>query len=372
MVKQTIDDQLLRHWPLDKLHFLHLEMGMQCNVRCAMCYQTDFSPRSRLSEAVWREKLVPAYEKARTLVIVGGEPTVIPSCRKLVEMTAVNHPHLKLDMATNGVLFRDFWVDAFIEHGSCINFSFHSVNPDLYARVVKFGNLAHVIKNVDNMVRRKAETGSEVIVRISVVATDDTVLHIPDFVAWGAEHGLDQVLVMTDQLSRFQNTPISQVRDSISRTYEIADANPQMKVIHLDDFDWFYARMHSLEPLRQRIAGETRKAPCPTAFDGLYINDDGAAKPCCKSWYLFGNLVHQSLEEVWNSPAAYLFRKRMLNMDFRDCTVACDLNANPIDHRIATMRKAYWVFRRNPRTAVAKGLRKLGLTSAQTKTKSKP
>ncbi|RPH93985.1 radical SAM protein [candidate division KSB1 bacterium] len=362
-----MDDQTLRNWPLDKLKFIHLEMGMQCNVRCSMCYQTDFSPNSRLSDAIWKEKMRPAYQTADYLVIVGGEPTVIPSCRELVKLVTSEYPNLTLDMATNGLLFNGFWADMFLEHGHCINFSIHTTKPDLYPRIVQFGNLQKVIENIDHVVQRKVETGSSLQIRTSVVVTNDTVLQIPDFILWSAEHGLDQVLIMTDQLGKFQDIPQAQVRDSIERAYQIADANPQIEVISLGDFDWYYASLHGLDSVRPRTSGSARRAPCPTAFDGIYVNDDGSAKPCCRSWYLYGNLNRQTLQEIWNSEAAYRFRRRMLKMDFRDCTVACDLNANPIDHRIAFLRKAYWVFRRNPRNALKKGMRKLGLTTAQIK-----
>jgi MoaA/NifB/PqqE/SkfB family radical SAM enzyme len=360
-----MDERTLRNWPLEKLRFLHLEMGLQCNVRCAMCYQTDFSPKSQLPEAVWKDRLLPVYRSANRLVISGGEPTVIPGCRKLLEIVTKDYSHLTLDTVTNGLLFRGIWMEAFLSQGHCVNFSINAVDPGLYARIVQFGNFGQVAGNIDEFVRRKIEARSQVLIRISTVMTDDTAMHLPQLVQWGVDHGLDEVLVFTDHVGQIRGVPTSAVRESVARAYEIGDGNPQIRLVLLGDFDWYYSMLHGLKPVRPRSISETPSGPCSTAFDTLFVETDGMAKPCCKSWYLFGNLCSQSLEEVWNGEAACRFRQRMLNLDFRDCQVDCELNANPIHYRVATVRKAYWAFRRDPKSAFAKGLRRLGLTSAQ-------
>jgi hypothetical protein len=45
--------------------------------------------------------------------------------------------------------------------------------------------------------------------------------------------------------------------------------------------------------------------------------------------------------------------------------VACDLNANPIDPKVAHLRKAYWVFRRDPKSVFVKVVRRLRGGTAQ-------
>jgi MoaA/NifB/PqqE/SkfB family radical SAM enzyme len=365
-------DRVLREWPLENLRFVHVEMGLQCNVRCAMCYQTDFSPKSQLPEAVWKEKLLPVYRTAERLIISGGEPTVIPGCRKLLEMVRGDYSNLTLDTVTNGLMFRGIWMEAFLAQGHCVNFSINATDSRLYERIVQFGNFKQVTGNIEELVRRKSETGSKVLTRISTVMTDDTATHLPDFVRWAVDHGLDEVLVFTDHFGQIRRVSTSKVRESVSRAYEIEDANPQVRLVLLGDFDWYFSMLHGLPPVRPRPPAEAPSGPCLTAFDTLFVETDGVAKPCCKSWYMLGNLLHQSLREIWNGSAAYRFRRRMLNLDFRDCLVTCELNAHPIDRRIATVRKAYWAFRRDPKSAFAKGLRRLGLTSAQRQRKKAP
>jgi MoaA/NifB/PqqE/SkfB family radical SAM enzyme len=214
------------------------------------------------------------------------------------------------------------------------------------------------------MVHRRNETGCALCIRSSMVIFDETLEEVPLFIQWSADHGLDQALFFTDYLGTIHHEP-AQVQKIIGEAYAAADRNPQMKVLLLEDFDWSFASRHGLTPVRTRPIFEKEAKPCPVAFDTLFVNPDGAAKPCCKSWYLFGNLVRNSLAEVWNSPSAVRFRERQVRLDFRDCLVVCDLNPKPINRHVADIRKACWVIRRDPKAAVAKGLRKLGLTSSQ-------
>ena len=355
----------LRHWPLRNLREIHIEMGKQCNVRCAMCYQTDFSPATKAADLIWKERLLPAYHAARTLTISGGEPTIMPAARELLELVMRNYSQLELNLVTNGVLFRGIWEDAFLKQGAFLNFSLNAIDPELYRQLVQFGKQDDVIANIDRLVKRRNETKSKLKIRISTVVLEQTLAEMPAFVQWAADHGLDQVLIFTDHLGQPLRQPPAVVQKQIALTYEAADRNPQLKLIHLDDFDGYYASLHGLSPVRPRPVMQKQPEPCPIALDTLFVNPDGAAKPCCKSWYLFGNLLKSSLAAVWNSERAYVFRKRMLNLDFRDCMVACDLNARPINPKAAQVRKAYWVVRRDPKSAVKKGLRKFGLTNAQ-------
>ena len=173
------------------------------------------------------------------------------------------------------------------------------------------------------------------------------------------------MLIYSDLLRGIRKQTPADVRDYLTRAYEATDRNPQLRVILLEDFDRVFAAKHGMKPVRERSEAERATKPCNMGFDSVAINPDGTTHPCCKSWYSYGNLIESDFMSVWNSEAAYKFRKRMLGMDFRDCEVACDLNAKPISKKVADARKAYAVIKRDPRRAVKKGLRRLGLSSAQ-------
>jgi MoaA/NifB/PqqE/SkfB family radical SAM enzyme len=360
-------EEELRHWPIERMKSMLLEMGAQCNVRCSMCFQTDFSPATKLADIVWKERLLPAYQHIENLTFTGGEPTILANCRKLIEMIIRDYPQIRLDTATNGLLFKGFWTDVFLKQGDCVNFSINSTNPETYARVVQFGKYGDVINNIENLIQQKRQRGSKLVVRISTVVTDDTVDELPSFAQWAVDHGLDQVLYNSDIVRSISRYDAAHIQKRIAETYEIIDKNPQVKILFVEDFDWFYASLHKIKPVRERTILTKERKPCHVAFDGLNLTYHGDVRPCCKTWCSFGNLVHNTLDEVWNSQAAYRFRRRMLNLDFADCSIPCDLNANPINAHLSNLRRAYWAVKRDPGKVGKKLIRKLGLSNAQIK-----
>ena len=49
---------------------------------------------------------------------------------------------------------------------------------------------------------------------------------------------------------------------------------------------------------------------CPKPYDYLYINIDGKATPCCDlPRYEVGNVLKQSIDEIWHSENMQYFRE---------------------------------------------------------------
>src|SRR5450432_702411 len=88
--------------PLRGLSHLKLYMGLQCNVRCKMCFQTDYSPRVRMEPELYKDRLREAYPYVQVVKLVGGEPTIMKNCRDAAAFLRA-YPNVKLDITTNGV-----------------------------------------------------------------------------------------------------------------------------------------------------------------------------------------------------------------------------------------------------------------------------
>ena len=363
----SISDDELRRWPLERLYELEIEMGRQCNVRCVMCCQTDFKPGSKQAEIVWKERLLPGYQSARELTISGGEATVIPGAKELLRMIMDNYPHLKLNCITNGLLFRGVWTEALAKQGKIVNISMNAIDAALYKTVVQFGRQKDVIENLKRLIDRRNELGTALKVRISTVVLDETIHEMATFIHWAADHGLSQVVFSRNQLGEITKYTTQEVQTFVTEAYAASDQHPELEVLGLNEFDWIFAERNGLKPVRPRQVFGRPVEACRTAFNTLKVDPFGYAFTCCRTWYYFGNLVKQTLQEVWQSKAAFRFRKRMLNLDFRDCRVDCEYNAKPIPYKVAQARKAYWVYKRDPKVGAQKTLRILGMTEPQIK-----
>lgn len=81
--------------------------GTGCNLACDFC-DTDFSPREKLTPAQILER-VAVYGPCRFIVITGGEPTLQPGFRVLVDLLHVNGYYVTME--TNGSSAETFGVD---------------------------------------------------------------------------------------------------------------------------------------------------------------------------------------------------------------------------------------------------------------------
>ncbi|MFZ5432312.1 MAG: SPASM domain-containing protein [Calditrichota bacterium] len=162
---------------------------------------------------------------------------------------------------------------------------------------------------------------------------------------------------------------IGEIRHFIEQAYTIADRFPQLQITGLDGFDDRFSKYCRLPVIRPEVALKRKTPSCRAPWDSLFINPYGYAYPCPNTSYFFGNLVQRPLEEVWNSHAAQVFRKRLAAYDHRDCFPGCAENARPVNLLYHDIRKAVWIARRDPKHFLQKGLRRLGLTNAHLKTK---
>lgn len=63
------------------------------------------------------------------------------------------------------------------------------------------------------------------------------------------------------------------------------------------------------------------KIICTHPFEWLELHPDGKVFSCCPAWLKtpIGNLLEQSLQDIWNGPAARGLRKNILNGTFHSC-----------------------------------------------------
>jgi 7-carboxy-7-deazaguanine synthase len=81
--------------------------GTGCNLACDFC-DTDFSPREKLAPAEVMERIA-AFSPCRFVVITGGEPTLQPAFRELVDLLHANGYYVTME--TNGSSEETWGVD---------------------------------------------------------------------------------------------------------------------------------------------------------------------------------------------------------------------------------------------------------------------
>jgi len=166
---------------MERMTELHLVMGSQCNVRCAFCYQKSYSPKDDLSPDIVKD-LLPKLRGVKNLIVQGGEPTVMKSCKMIRDHIAEAGFEGRICFLTNGVLFKDEWIDFMLSQKGAIHFSINASCKEVYDRTVRYGDFDAVMTNLKRILDLKKERGQkEPFLDLSFVIYKDNMWDILDF-----------------------------------------------------------------------------------------------------------------------------------------------------------------------------------------------
>jgi molybdenum cofactor biosynthesis enzyme MoaA len=304
---------------IDRLVF---NMGNQCNARCIMCFQPEFTAKHNMPKDIYTEKLRSVYPYVKSVKIQGGEPTIMRNCRELVEILR-DYPQIRVTLTTNGISVSDFWHETFLAQCGHINFSVNAASESVYNKVVKHGNFNEVVNNIERVTTgRRTVTPT---VSISMVVLGENILELAAFIKLGNALGVDRVEFIIDPILTFSHSLSGEkILDEIHRAEE------QLKVGHVT-----VDGLHTLKRHCTRVKSDSVQSPaptkniCPMPFRTLLVASNGDLKLCCNTWVKIGNLNNKPVADLWKGAKAETFRRRITSNNYLWCEPFCPDNSNP-------------------------------------------
>ncbi|MCB2228361.1 MAG: radical SAM protein [Desulfarculaceae bacterium] len=332
-----------------KVERLHLIMGVHCNVRCVMCYQTSFSRDLAMPAEIYREHLQPLYSHVKTVKLQGGEPTVMRNCKEFC-LLARDFPQLKVAVTTNGINLNRFWLATLVNQGRYVNISLNAAHEESYGRVVKYGDFHKVVNNISRLV--EANQGGELGVAMSMIIIPANVKDIADFLRLGISLGVGEINFGFDPLLSFRHLPPKEeLHPILERAFDLlAESGVRSEGLEV------YARRVGYDPGPEALA----KVPahCSLPFNNVVVDEKGEVRLCCNTWVSVGNTYEQGIAEILDGPKARRFRKMIKKGNYRWCDPKCPDNPHP--HRLATAHKYLHQARKDPKEFAGKVKAKLG------------
>jgi cyclic pyranopterin phosphate synthase len=202
------------------IDYLRVSVTDRCDLRCVYCmseHQT-FLPRAEVLSIEELDRLCSAFIGlgTRKLRLTGGEPLVRRGFMDLVERLS---RHLKtgaldeLTLTTNGAQLARFASELARLGVRRLNVSLDSLEPDVFRRITRGGNLDQVIAGIE------AAEAAGIRVKINTVALKgDNAAELPAIIQWAHGRGLDITLIETmpmgevEQDRTDQYLPLSKVR----------------------------------------------------------------------------------------------------------------------------------------------------------------
>jgi radical SAM protein with 4Fe4S-binding SPASM domain len=249
-----------------------VETTAKCNLYCPMCpRETHKQPKADMTDQVFERLVREAGNTAEHMMLIGlGEPFMD---RRIFERIEFCHLHsVSTLLSTNGTFLDEATaarvLDSPLEQ---ITLSFDGASKETFEFYRKGAKFEKVRDNFARFARMKHARRSKLQIVVQLVKMEGNAAEVDEFVRfWSAIPGVDQLRIKEDETNL-------------------------------------------MRPDAGHSAGEW-KHPCHYLWRGpMYVKQNGDVYPCCQSYMLdgspAGNLVEQSLEQIWNSEALERMRR---------------------------------------------------------------
>lgn len=297
-----------------ELNSLPLRATMQttdfCNLNCIMCQIHSQEEKHQLKQMSVSdfdkivEKLFPTLVEAHPTNV--GEPLISPwfnyLCQKCKEYGVL------LDITSNGTLLTE---EKILEILPClldIKVSFDGAKKETFEKIRKGANYNHLLKNIENFVRLRNETGSKSTITLQMTLFNFNYTELPDLIMLAKEKGVDKVKAYhvfsysdeVDKLSLMHNMEqFEKIRlESLALAKQIG-----LSVSIAEPF--------SNDPLKDVNTLVCQK--CRLPWTECFIDYDGSVYPCHSHNHIaYGNIFSETANDVWNSEYAKKLRSALI------------------------------------------------------------
>lgn len=284
---------------------VQIEITNRCNYTCGMCPRESFNlPEYDIPFDLF-QKIIGRIESRYNITLTGwGEPLLHP---KLLDMIAyTKRKGHSVGITTNGLLLAPF-IEKFINTLDKLTVSLDSIEGNT---VVVDGHPSNnvVQRHIESLIKCRGGKKKPV-VTIQITMHDKQ--QCLDTLRFAGEVGADRAYLvrLNNPLgnSSFKRPGLEEEREICKESEEIARKYGLQVDNNYTAFDNGLLRLlyKRLRPMMYRF-----DKYCPKPYDYLYINIDGKATPCCDlPRYEVGNILKQSIDEIWNGENMRYFRE---------------------------------------------------------------
>lgn len=211
--------------------YLRVSVTDRCDLRCVYCMaeKMTFLPKKEVLTLEELDRIASAFVGlgVRKIRLSGGEPLVRKGFMTLVEDLS---RHLRsgaldeLTLTTNGTQLAQHAADLARLGVRRINVSLDTLNPHLFAKLTRGGNLTQVIGGIE------AAQAAGIAIKINTVAlAHDNAAELPALIQWAHGRGCDITLIETMPLGEVeadrtdQFLSLGEVRQELSSYWTLTD-----------------------------------------------------------------------------------------------------------------------------------------------------
>ena len=305
-----------------KLTSLICALTSRCNIHCIMCdtWRTPWEIPQRTYEEI--RSLLPYLEH---VIWLGGEVFLSKYFEELIEETK-EYPYLAQRINTNGLLITEEWAEKLLQNNVELIYSIDGVTKQTYEYIRRGARFEDLIKSLE-IIKRMRIKYKEFHLRMNVVIMRSNYQEIEAFIDFAKEYGLDLVQLMpivgedTPEhifSSKYKDANILRYLDSIAENLQEKAHKYNIELLN---------SLPALGALPQKkIESHSNRDGlfCYLPWQQILIYPDGNVRFGCFCSDSIGNVLENSIEEIWNSEKAQTYRKKISSNDYQDlCGQRC-------------------------------------------------
>jgi radical SAM protein with 4Fe4S-binding SPASM domain len=270
-----------------------------CNLRCKHCYQNDFSEKSDLDWAGLKKvsdnllNTIGEWGKTSCIHLTGGEPLLKPELFPLLSDLDQQSMVEELGIITNGLPIDQEMIRKLSSFSKLkkIKISMDGTDAETNDSIRLKGTFDKVMRNLSLI---KNEKRFEVMLMFTVMKKNFR--NLPSLFKLCQGLGIDGLII-----ERF--IPLGKGKEILGEVLSKEEWKEMIGM--LLDFFPTEGEDHSFIPYQAfqiSFSGEEPEllgAPCVIGVDGLCIMPEGSVFPCRRFPISIGNLLDQSLREIW-------------------------------------------------------------------------
>lgn len=317
----------------DKIpHLLHIETTYRCNYfpGCRFCYNPV---RGKLGDMTTIDRIVEVVAESQIphVYLIGGEPSLL-GVERLNRYIKRLSDHSSVTIVTNGFIR----LEGISPRLACFGVPIHGANAETHEfHNRREGSFAKTLATIKYYVSQGFDA------RCIPVLTGYNFNQIYDICSLASRLGMCEVYV-----DRFEDGGIgagnSQQDPGLRPTIEqFGEALGQM-IRAREDFPPLNGNIGfgTAIPacLDERLISEQMFADCGVGKSFCAVNPDGGFRLCNQSQLVFGNVLTEPIEVIWNNPTLDMFRdlswveEPCASCDLLlECTGGCKVDANCAD-----------------------------------------
>lgn len=314
-----------------KIRSLTITLTNKCNLACLMC-QTRNTPWDLPKKTI--QEIISLFPYLERIMWQGGEAFLFEGFKELLK-EASRFP-MRQVIATNGLLIDDEVAEIIVKSNVELTFSIDGATKEVYEHIRRGARFEEVIEKINLVNGLRSKLNSNMKTRLNVLIMRTNYYQIEEFLDFAKQYKFDTLFFnatgcdfknLSENVFYYNQDKevleyINKIRLKIAKKaqdYEICLEN------WLPSFE-FFNKNHTQVQKQENKQHKDEKLFCHAPWQRLYIDCGGNVRPdcLCLPERPVGNLLENTLEQIWNNEKIKEYRRKIVNHDYQNlCNPDC-------------------------------------------------